>query len=451
MKKVIFNGEPGERWTNDGPRVMYQFVAELRNTCGACLSYHMAVSGWWPLPLHRNCRCKMTPVRPGMTAEPWVDFRKILDAMDPSQKRAAVGASAYRLLKRGVIKWADVVTGSRVRTLREVVARNKITVDAMTKAGVREPIAKAAWLAVNTPELAIAKAHRKALMEALDAAGVKRDKVVEAAAEALVDRIVVQGIDLGGAAGKAAKPPKIGPDDLIRLLGLNKEKTKAAVKPKPKPKPKPKADPESKAKPEPKRVVVEWKGDVTREDAEWRLAAIAEEIPKRVMDRLAEFGAKFIYVGKLEDELGDEVHEHPRGWAEGATWANAEGFYDPAKKIMVVAKTYVGRLSGKTVESSRSVAVACHEAGHAIDHAFGQLSKTKEFLAAYGDDKAGVKSEDRGGVEYLLQDGDAGPSEAFAELSAYLFANPMIRRNMNELFPKTVKWLRDFYGLSGNP
>lgn len=183
MKKVIFNGEPGERWTNDTPKVQYQFVAELRNTCGACLQYHMAIASFWPIPIHRGCRCRQAPVRPGQAAEPWVDFRELLDGMDPSQRRAAVGSTLYKLVKRGVVKWDDAVTGSRVRTLQEVVARNKVGVDAMVKAGARKPIAEAAWRAVNTPELKIVDARHKALVAGLERAGVSRDKTIEDAAE----------------------------------------------------------------------------------------------------------------------------------------------------------------------------------------------------------------------------------------------------------------------------
>lgn len=226
--------------------------------------------------MHRNCRCRMAPVRPGMTAEPWVDFRAILDGMDPSQQRAAVGSSLYRLVKRGVVEWSDAVTGSRVRTLREVVARGKLTVDAMLSAGVREPIARHAWQAVNTPELAVVKAHRKALVEALEGAGVKRDKIIEAAAEKLADRVVVQGIDLGGRGG-GITPPKIGPDDLVRLLGLDAAKTKAAVKPKAK------AEPKAK----PKKEAPYGDGVVNPSDKAIVLAGVDEKVEKSAQEALA--------------------------------------------------------------------------------------------------------------------------------------------------------------------
>lgn len=451
MKKIIFNGEPGERWTNDGPRVMFQFVAELRNTCGACLSYHMAISTFWPIPIHRRCRCSQRPVRPGQTAEPWVDFRAILDGMDDSQKRAAVGSSLYRLIKRGVVEWSDAVTGSRVRTLREVVARGKLTVDAMVKAGVREPIAQHAWQAVNTPELAVVKAHRKSLVQALEGAGVKRDKLIEAAAEKLADRIVVQGIDLGGAGAKIT-PPKIGPDDLVRILGLDATKAKAAFKPKAKAKPKPKVEPRE-AKPEPKteptRLPIETTGTATAREAEDLADMVARTLPEPVNVKLKESGVVFVLAEKITDAVPEEHRNAPpRGWEAGSTWDNINGIYVAGEKKAVVAKTYVDRLTGKKRDTGSANFIALHEVGHAVDHVYNYPSTQKGFREAYTADVAAIKGEDHGGsLDYYLQPGDAGPSETFAELTAFVFRPTSMVADIRDWFPKTTAWLEKFYGV----
>ena len=126
-RRVIFNGEPGSVWVNDTDKVRYQFVCSLINTCGACLQYHLAIGGWWPIPIHHRCRCTQRPIAVGTAApHPFVDFRELLDSMPHSQQVAAIGASNYRLLQAGVVKWGEIVTKYRVRTLREVLAINKV-------------------------------------------------------------------------------------------------------------------------------------------------------------------------------------------------------------------------------------------------------------------------------------------------------------------------------------
>jgi len=229
MPKVIFNGEEGEAWTNDTETVRYQFVASLTNTCGVCLSYHMAISSYWPIPIHKNCSCTQRLVKPGATAEPWVDFRKILDGMSDDQKREAVGAGNYKLLKAGVVKWEDVVTNTRVRSLREVVAREKLTVPQMSSAGVGKGVAEAAWQSVHTTAHEAARAHRKTLVDALRDAGLTAEQVKRGFAEGIAKRVRL--IDI--------PPPPTGPtvptapipiEPLIELLKLDAEKVKAALK-----------------------------------------------------------------------------------------------------------------------------------------------------------------------------------------------------------------------------
>jgi hypothetical protein len=232
MPRVIFNGKPGETWKNDTGKARYQFVASLLNTCGVCFQYHMAVSTWFPIPLHHGCRCRQELIAPGMTADPFVDFREILDAMPPDQKVAAVGASAYRLIREGVIPWEEVVTQSRVRTLEEVVSRRKLTVDTMEKAGVRPDIARRAWEAVNTPEHLIVDAQRRRLVENLRGAGLTDDQIKKAFGERVAERIsIAEGPTwTGGVIGGRPTPIRILAPQLIIGLGLN-DRAKAALRP----------------------------------------------------------------------------------------------------------------------------------------------------------------------------------------------------------------------------
>jgi hypothetical protein len=72
--------------------------------------------------------------------------------MPEHDKAAAIGASNYRLLKSGLVKWEDIVIPNRVRDFREVVAKKNLTVKQMTDHGVKKYQAEKAYSAVPTAE-----------------------------------------------------------------------------------------------------------------------------------------------------------------------------------------------------------------------------------------------------------------------------------------------------------
>lgn len=134
----IIRGEAGTRWTNETEFMAYQFAASMQNTCGTCLQYHLAISSFWPIPIHFGCRCVQLPIPPGAQAPfPFVDYRAMLAKMEPHQQAIAIGASNWKLLKAGVATWADIVTAYRVRDLAEVVSLLKLSVKQLLAARVR--------------------------------------------------------------------------------------------------------------------------------------------------------------------------------------------------------------------------------------------------------------------------------------------------------------------------
>ena len=162
-ERTIISGEPATRWTNDTGKVQYQFIAALINTCGVCLQYHLKIGAWWPIPIHYGCRCEQRAIKPDAQApHEFVDYRALLDKMPPAEQAAAIGASNYKLLKAGVVKWEDIVTPSRVRDLREVVAKKKLTIERNDQ-GRRRPAlgSRTAHAAVHTPEHELVAAQRK--------------------------------------------------------------------------------------------------------------------------------------------------------------------------------------------------------------------------------------------------------------------------------------------------
>jgi hypothetical protein len=188
----ILDGTPGETWTNDTLRVRYQFVASLVNTCGVCLQYHLKIGPPWPIPIHHGCRCRQVAIAPLKRApEPFVDYRKLLEAMPRSQQAAAVGASNWKLLEAGVVQWEDVVTPARVRDLREVVSRKKLSVKAMVDAGVKPRYAEQAYRSVHTPQHELIEQKRRELIEQISKAGLAQEVLVQELAARLAARVVV--------------------------------------------------------------------------------------------------------------------------------------------------------------------------------------------------------------------------------------------------------------------
>lgn len=160
--RSVISGSPGTTWQNETDKVFFQFHVEGRHTCGVCYQYSEQIARFWPIPIHANCRCKQSPIAPGASApREFVDYEKVVAKLPPHEQAKVMGKSAYCLVRKGVVSWSEVVTSARVRTLEEVVSRNKLDVKTMVKAGIQPGIAERAHGAVNTPEHVLAEQHRR--------------------------------------------------------------------------------------------------------------------------------------------------------------------------------------------------------------------------------------------------------------------------------------------------
>jgi hypothetical protein len=181
-------GPEGTLWINNTGRAHYQFVCTLTDTCGACLQYANQIQiGPWPLPLHRECRCKQKRIEPGQHAPyRFVDFRKILNEMSPDAQAKTLAPGVYALLKSGMIEWKHAVTRYSLVGLSGIVAWKQLTVDQMVALGVDSDITVAAYEAVHTPEQDAIRRARAESLQALDVAGIPREAVAEEVARALL-------------------------------------------------------------------------------------------------------------------------------------------------------------------------------------------------------------------------------------------------------------------------
>lgn len=189
---AIIDGPPGDVWTNDTSKPMYQLHVSANNTCGLCWQYAEKISRFWAIPLHRNCRCRQSAIKPGQQARnPFVNYRELVRDLSPTQQTAVMGRSAFRLWEAGVVKWEDVVTPARVRPLHEVVGNRGLSIKRMIKAGVQPWVARRAYETVHTPEHEAVAAQRRRLLEQIAGAGMSQDAVVRQLAKAIFPRITI--------------------------------------------------------------------------------------------------------------------------------------------------------------------------------------------------------------------------------------------------------------------
>lgn len=361
--------------------------------------------------------------------QPFADYREILDNMSPHDQAAAVGASCYRLLKTGVIKWEDVVTKNRVRDFREVVAMKKLTVAEMTKHGVAKYQAEKAYASVHTPAHEHAERQRREALERLTGAGIAQDKLVEELSKRLAGRLTVAAGPTGAQVGRpqdnfgpawaAQTLPGTGPSSAGELAKL----ITGWKPPRPPRKPKPPAAAAAETQPSPE-YKFETHGNVAADDIAEMKAAI-EAFPKPVLDAISGAGYKFVFAEDLASFDPGMAKNQPRGWPAGMTWANSDGYHDGLRKTILATEKHLDFWNNNAVvKSDRTVGVMRHEAGHAFDFTPGILSnysQRQEFRAAYNKDLAKISDASKPNLEYYLQRGDAGPSEVFAETFAQAY------------------------------
>jgi hypothetical protein len=175
-------------------------------------------------------------------------------------------------------------------------------------------------------------------------------------------------------------------------------------------------------------------------------------LPQEVRKLLKKEGIKVVVGDTIPDVAPELKDVRPRGHAEGSKWDHIEGFFrsSPEDKMVVVTEHRLDRISEKMVASDRLEGVLRHEVGHGVDEALHRCSQDDAFQAAYEADKAiidrNLNDRQKDTLEYFLQSGYAGPSEAFAELFAILhgggasrWCEPLMRTS----FPNTLNLIED--------
>ena len=107
--------------------------------------------------------------------------------------------------------------------------------------------------------------------------------------------------------------------------------------------------------------------------------------------------------------------ERPRGWPPNVTWDSIPGSGGSPVVIATIAGPLGQRMVPPKGAGHGADNLVRHELGHAIDRekGLGFKSTSRRFKEAYERDRPFME---RAGKEYLLQEGAAGPEEAFGEM-----------------------------------
>jgi hypothetical protein len=192
-RRNIILGEPGDVWTNDTGRVLYQLRVLFSNSCGRCIADANKIGPWWPVPYHRGCNCTNSPIAPGQRAQPFVDFREEIRKLDPKQQTRVIGRASLDLVESGKVTWEQVVTRQRIKTLEQIVSEQKLTVKDLRGAGVPKGVAQRAYDAVHTPVHQQAATVRAETVQKLAAKGVTREEVQTIVSDRLAGRVAIGG------------------------------------------------------------------------------------------------------------------------------------------------------------------------------------------------------------------------------------------------------------------
>jgi hypothetical protein len=191
-KRVIWNSEPGTIWVNCTDTACYQFICSLRDTCGGCLQYHMAVSNSsWAIPFHRGCQCRQVAVHVGRPVpNAFVDVQKLFRELPVDQKIGALGDGVWQLVDRGVIEFREAVTKFDVKSLAGIVAWKRLTVEMMIGAGIDRALAEKVYAEVHTPEQDAIRARRDESLQRLRAAGLSDEQIAAEIARRITFKVV---------------------------------------------------------------------------------------------------------------------------------------------------------------------------------------------------------------------------------------------------------------------
>jgi hypothetical protein len=173
---------------------------------------------------------------------------------------------------------------------------------------------------------------------------------------------------------------------------------------------------------------------------------IIGRLPPNIQQFMRNHHVRVVATNKVIDERPDAQGVRPRGWTR-YSWESADASYDKSTNRVLAGDKY---LVVKTWQHSYRVdSVVRHETGHSIDHNMGDFSHNNPgFIAAYNKEAKTIPDSDESVLNYVLQDGDSGREEAFAEMFADIngrsvAGGPAVQFLIEKYFPDTITVVRN--------
>lgn len=165
------------------------------------------------------------------------------------------------------------------------------------------------------------------------------------------------------------------------------------------------------------------------------------KIPKKIREKLAQGGLKLRIVPSLIDADPGLARGRPSGYTHGGGWDNCPGRYDDMRRTIFIGERNGWRNQPMT-RNEGAEGITVHEFGHAFDHQ-NYCSTSEEFKKAFAEDTKSLTNEMRLAYQVYLQEGEAGPSEMFAELFHCFFSSETSHRSMDmaKQFPKCYQYV----------
>lgn len=168
-----------------------------------------------------------------------------------------------------------------------------------------------------------------------------------------------------------------------------------------------------------------------------------EALPDTVRERLSGKGVKIRMGRFLTDTESEFKRARPKGWSEEFTWDHVGGAFSASRKAVFLAERtkVVGTPMTREISKKKIGFMFRHEVGHAFDFASDGLSSKAAFIRAYDTDIPHISKVAKRKMSYLLQPGDVGRKETFAEVFAGLNGEGAISDAL-DVFPNVANYIK---------
>jgi hypothetical protein len=172
--------------------------------------------------------------------------------------------------------------------------------------------------------------------------------------------------------------------------------------------------------------------------------SMLDAVPPGIKAALAKYGFAVLPVRDIYDAVLWLSYSGPRGHGDRFTWKPISGLCMFDGHLLLITQCHEDERGYHLADNRQGV--FNHELGHCFDAALGYFSKSPEFMACYAEDVAKLCVFNQVIYRYLLQPGEAGPSETVAECFAVTQGPSCLlssAKDMPEYFPSSFLFVKN--------